>query len=118
MNRLITKQMRDSFIVRAMKKLFTIKKVVNIESIEVSQWLPIKDVETTWDEILITNEKGWVRTCICLADRNGRLKLYDHNEMEIKGFNATHFMKISKPISEKEYAAALARYFNAKSEDL
>jgi hypothetical protein len=100
------------------KRFFTIKKVVNIESVEVSQWLPIKYVETTWDEILIKNEKGWIRTCICLAKRNGKLKLYDHNETEIKGFNATHFMKINKPINDKDYAIALARHFNVKPSDL
>ena len=103
---------------KPIKNLFTIKNIVNIERLEVSQWLPIKDVETSWDLFLITNEKGWVRTCFCLADRNGRLKLYDHNEMEIKGFNATHFMKINKPISNKEYAIALVKHFNIKLEDL
>ena len=102
----------------AVKNLFTVNRVIKIESIEMSQWLPIKDVETSWDLFLIRNEKGWVRVCICLANSRGKLKLYDHNEVEIKGFNATEFMKISKPIGGKEYAIAIAKHFGLTAEDL
>lgn len=99
---------------KLIKKLFTIKNVLNIESVELSQWLPISEVETSWDLFLIRNDKGWVRTCICLANSSGKLKFYDHLEREIKGFNATEFMNINKPMSGKDYAIALAEYYGLK----
>ena len=106
------------FFSEVVKNLFTVNRVIKIESVEVSQWLPIKDVETSWDLFLIRNEKGWVRTCICLANRKGELKLYDHNEIEIKGFNATEFMKINKPLKGKEYAIAISKALGLTAEDL
>lgn len=106
------------FFSDVVKNLFTVNRVVKIESVDLSQWLPIKYVETSWDLFLIRNEKGWVRTCICLADSRGKLRLYDHNESEIKGFNATEFMKVNKPLKGKEYAIAIAKHFGLTAEDL
>lgn len=106
------------FFSDAVRGLLTVNRIIEIESVEVSQWLPIKDVETSWDLFLIRNGKGWVRTCICLANGRGKLKLYDHNEIEIKGFNATEFMKINKPLQGKEYAIAIAKHFGLTAEDL
>lgn len=107
-----------NYIFKILKGLLTVKNMVKIESIEVSQWLPISELETSWELFIIRNEKGWVRTCICLANRNGRLKLYDHNEMEIKGFNATYFMKINKPLNNRDYVIAMAKSLKITGDDL
>ena len=108
----------ESEMFKFLKSMFTIKKVVNIDSLEITKWLPIKYAESSWNEIVIRNDRGWLRICTCLAKRNGSLSFYDHNEIEIKGFNPTEFLILKEPVKDKEYAIAVAKHFELTGGDL
>lgn len=54
------------------------------------------DMETSHDEILITNDRGWYRICTCLGGKNGGVDFYDAYERKIKGFNPTRFARLKK----------------------
>lgn len=104
-------------IKRLIKSLFTIKNNITIGELELSKWTPIKMAESSFDEILITNDKGWFRVCTCIR-KNNSLAFYDRNDVEIKGFKPTMFLKLSKPIIDRDYIIAMAKHFNLTVEDL
>lgn len=104
-------------IKRIIKSIFTIKNSIVISDLELSKWTPIEMVESSFDEILITNDKGWFRVCTCIR-KNNSLAFYDRNEVEIKEFKPTMFLKLNKPITDRDYIIAMAKHFNLTAEDL
>lgn len=55
-------------------RLLKIKPEVKTEVKLSNEWIEIdyKNMETSHDEILVTNERGWYRVCRCLGGkRNG-----------------------------------------------
>lgn len=98
-------------------KLLTIKRLITIENVEISKWIPISSASSSTEKIVIKNDRGWVRICHCLTDGN-RLRFYDHNEIEIVGFKPTYYMSLNDEVKDRDFAIAIAKHFNLTAEDL
>ena len=68
----------------------------NLSWVEISKNPP----DSSFYDIVIKNEKGWKRICTCMHDFHGdggfSCKFYDHNDIEIRGFKATHYITLPK----------------------
>ena len=87
------------------KYLLPKRVVIKREVVFTGRWIEIdyKSMETSHDEILITNDRGWYRICTCLGNRRGTVDFYDAYDAKIKGFNPTHYIKLLRPISGVSY---------------
>lgn len=93
--------MMFKFIKSLLQKIVVAKR----EVVFTGRWIEIdyKSMETSHDEILITNERGWYRICTCLGNKHGGVDFYDAHENKIKGFNPTHYIKLLRPVAGVSY---------------
>ena len=92
-------------MINFIKSMLPKRVVIKKEVVFTGRWIEIdyRDMETSHDEILITNSRGWYRICTCLGNKRGGVDFYDGYDHKIKGFNPTHYMKILRPIDGVSY---------------
>lgn len=91
------------------KSILPKRVVIEKKTVFTNEWIEIdyKNMETSHDQILVTNERGWYRVCRCLGGKRNGVDFYDNYDRVIKGFNPTHYMRLHRPIINVSYEEGL-----------